>query len=33
MPDHRDVFGCTSLHLAAHNCHEEALALKAWKLY
>lgn len=23
QPDHRDVFGCTSLHLAAHNCHME----------
>lgn len=21
QPDHRDGFGCTSLHLAAHNCH------------
>ncbi|CAK8994087.1 Ankyrin repeat domain-containing protein 2 [Durusdinium trenchii] len=23
QPEHRDVFGCTALHLAAHNCHLE----------
>jgi len=26
QPGHRDVFGCTSLHLAAHNCHKEDVA-------
>ena len=23
QPGYRDCFGCTSLHLAAHNCHKE----------